>query len=110
MDVERKHHLQRCQSLYLAVASEVAALGYNDKDKIKHRVQDVLRDVVDTRVVSWLVDDMKDRKPSDLEEILKIRKAKIDRKTSFAKQQREYNQPNPTPQKAKKNSYSHERD
>ena len=101
--------LQRCQSLYLAVASEVAALGYSDKDKIKHRVQDVLRDVVDTRVVSWLVDDMKERKPSDLEEILKIRQGKIDKKINFARKQMEYNQPNPTPQKAKKKSYSHER-
>ncbi|MCL1997101.1 MAG: plasmid recombination protein [Defluviitaleaceae bacterium] len=102
--------LQRCQSLYLAVASEVAALGWSDKDKIKHRVQDVLRDIVDTRVVAWLVDDMKDRKPSDLEEILQIRQAKIDKKINFARKQREYNQPNPAPQKAKKKSYSHERD
>ena len=37
--------LKRCQSLYLALATEVAALGYSDVSKLTYRVQDVLRDV-----------------------------------------------------------------
>ena len=101
--------LERCQSLYLAVASEVAALGWSDKEKIGREVQEVLRDVEDKRVVSWLVDDIKNYKPSKLEEILEIRQARIDKKVEFARKQREYNQPRPKPQRAKKKSYSHER-
>ena len=32
--------IKRCQSLYLAVAAEVAALGYADQNKITQRVQE----------------------------------------------------------------------
>ena len=101
--------LKRCQSLYLAVASEVAALGYSDRSKLTQRVQEVLRDVEDTRVVSWLIDDMINHKPSDLDEMLEAREAKISKKYNFAKKVQDYNQPNPTPQKAKKKTNSHER-
>ena len=48
-------------------------------------------------------------KPSDLAEILEAREAKISKKHAFAQKMREYNQPSPTPQKAKKKSQSHER-
>ena len=65
---------------------------------------------MDTSVVSWLVNDMKDHRPSDLEEILTVKQAKIDSKINFARQHREYSQSNPTPQKARKKSCSHERD
>ena len=101
--------LKRCQSLYLAVASEVAALGYSDRSKLTQRVQELLRDVEDTRVVSWLIDDMINHKPSDLDEMLEAREAKISKKYNFAKKVQDYNQPNPTPQKAKKKTNSHER-
>jgi hypothetical protein len=84
-------------------------MDWSDKDKIKHRVQDVLRDIVDTRVVAWLVDGMKDRKPSDLDEILEIRQSKLNKQYAHAKNMREYNQPAPAPQKTKKKSQSHER-
>lgn len=54
--------LKRCQSLYLAVASEIAALGYSDRSKLKYNVQDVLKDIVDWRAVVWLVGGMIDGK------------------------------------------------
>ena len=113
--------LKRCQSLYLAVATEVAALGYSDISKLTHRVQDVLRDIEDTRVVSWLIDDMINHKPSDLEEMLELRQDKINKKYSFAKKVQNYNQTDilqkikdnkevaDTKQKANKKSYDHER-
>ena len=101
--------LKRCQSLYLAVASEVAALGYSDRSKVRHAVQDVLKDIEDWRTVAWLVDGMIDGKPSELADILKIRQAKISQKHSFAKSVREYNQPTVTPQKTKKKSHDPDR-
>ena len=92
--------LQRCQALYTAVASEVASIKhYGDRSKLKHAVQDVLKDVVDSRVVSWAIDDMLEHKPSSLDEILEAREAKIAQKHSLAKKLKNYNQPNPTPQK-----------
>ena len=100
--------LERCQSLYLAVASEVVGLGYADRSKLKQAVQNVLKDVVDWRAVAWLVDDMINSKPSDLAEILDIRQAKITKKYNHAKKMREYNQPTVTPQKTKKQTYSHD--
>ena len=103
---EDTEKLKRCQSLYLALAAEVAAMSWGDKDKIKHRVQDVMKDIEDWRVVAWLVDGMKKYEPSDLEEILQIRQAKIDKKLDYARQQREYNQPKPAPQKTKKQNHS----
>ena len=72
--------LKHCQSLYLAVALEVAALGYSDREKLTHAVQDVLKGIVDWRPVSWMIDDMVNRKPSNLADILKTREAKISRK------------------------------
>ena len=101
--------LQRCQSLYLVVASEVAALGYGDRSKLKHAVQDVLKDIEDWRVVAWAVDNMINHKPSDLAEILEAREAKLNQKYAYAKKMRDYNQPNPAPQKTKKKNYDHER-
>ena len=101
--------LQRCQSLYLAVASEVAALGYSDRSKLTYAVQDVLKDIEDSRVVAWSIDNMINRKPSDLNEILKAREAKIAKKYSFAKKVFNYNQPYVTPKRAKKHSYDHDR-
>jgi chromosome segregation ATPase len=100
--------LERCQSLYLAVASEVAALGYADRSTLKHAVQDVLKDIEDWRVVAWAVDNMIDCKPSDLAEILETREAKLNKKYAYAKKMREYNQPNPAPQKTRKQNYSHD--
>jgi len=101
--------LQRCQSLYLAVASEVAALGYGDRSKVKHSVQDVLKDIEDWRAVSWLVDDMINHKPSDLADILQAREVKLTKKHSFAQKNKDYNHPNVTPKKSKKKSQSQER-
>ena len=99
--------LQHCQALYLAVASEVAAIThYGDRSKLKYAVQDVLKDVEDSRIVSWLVDDMLGRKPSDLDEMLKAREAKLAKKHSFAKRVKEYNQPDIAPKKTKERSYS----
>jgi hypothetical protein len=99
--------LEHCQSLYLVIASEVAAITHHgDRSKLKYAVQDVLKDVEDTRVVSWLIDDMLNHKPSDLDEILQTRQSKITQKHSFAKKIKEYNQQNPTPQKAQKQTHS----
>jgi hypothetical protein len=100
--------LKRCQSLYLAVASEVAALGYADRSKLTQRVQEVLRDIEDWRSVSWLIDGMINQKPSDLAEVLQAREAKINKKHTFAKKVSDYNQPSVTPQKAKKQNHSHD--
>ena len=48
--------LKRCQSLYLAVASEVAAMThYGEMEKLKHAVQDVLKDIEDWRYVIVLL-------------------------------------------------------
>jgi len=52
---------------------------------------------------------MINRKPSDLNEILKAREAKIAKKYSFAKKVFNYNQPYVTPKRAKKHSYDHDR-
>ena len=102
--------LKRCQSLYLAVASEVAAMPTAiDRTKLKYAVQEVLKDVEDWRVVSWLMGDMADgTKPSELADILKIRETKITKKRSAAEQLKSYNQPYAAPQKAKKKSHNHD--
>jgi len=94
--------MKRCQSLYLAVAVEVAALGYAEKSKLEQSVQDVLKNIEDSRLVSWAIDDMFNGKPSGLDEILEKRKAKIIAKYNLAKKLRDYNQPSVTPQKMKK--------
>jgi len=44
--------LKRCQGLYLTVASEVAAMDYAGRYKLKNAVQNVLKDIEDWRVVS----------------------------------------------------------
>jgi len=57
--------LRHCQSLHLAIASEVASIThYGVKSKLKRAVQDVLNDIVDSSEVSWAIDDMLGRKPS----------------------------------------------
>jgi hypothetical protein len=100
--------LQCCQSLYLAVASEVAAIThYGDKEKLKHAVQDVLRDIEDWRIVAFLMDDMDKGKPSDLAEMPKAREAKLAKKYSFAQKNREYNQSAPHLVQKKKKSPDH---
>jgi hypothetical protein len=71
----------------------------------------VLKDVVDSRVVAWAMDDMMSHKPSSLDEMLAARQGKIDKKLSYAKSVREYNQTAvpPVTHKAKKRSYDHGR-
>jgi len=62
--------------------------------KLKNAVQNVLKDIEDWRVVSWLMDDMADRtKPSELADILKVRETKITKKRNLAEQLKSYNQP-----------------
>jgi len=101
--------LKRCQGLYLTVASEVAAMDYAGRYKLKNAVQNVLKDIEDWRVVSWLMDDMADRtKPSELAEILKVREAKITKKRNLAEQLKSYNQPIVAPKKVKKQNRSHD--
>jgi len=102
--------LKRCQSLYLAVASEVAAIThFGDRNKLKHAVQDVLKDIEDWRYVAWAMDDMADQtKPSKLADILKNREAKITKKRTIAEQLKSYNQPYVAPQKTKTRGYTHE--
>jgi hypothetical protein len=104
-DIEK---LKRCQSLYLAVASEVTALSYSDRSKLKHSVQDVLKDIEDWRAVEWLVDGMTEHKPSDLADIIKVRETKINKKLDIAKKLRNYNQPATAPQKTKKKTHGYE--
>jgi flagellar motility protein MotE (MotC chaperone) len=95
--------LQNCQRLYLAIASELAAITQaSDREKLKHAVQNVLKDIEDWRVVTWTFDDMTDRKPSSLEEILRAREDKISKKYSYAQKNKEYNQPSVAPKKQKK--------
>ena len=95
--------LQNCQRLYLAIASELAAITQaSDREKLKHAVQNVLKDIEDWRVVTWTFDDMTDRKPSSLEEILRAREDKISKKYSYAQKNKEYNQPSVAPKKPKK--------
>jgi hypothetical protein len=101
--------LKRCQSLYLAVATVAAGLSYSDRSKLTHGVQDVLKDIEDWRVVSWLTDDMVNGKPSTLADILNAREAKINKAFHHANKMREYNQPTPSPQKAKKKSHNYDR-
>jgi len=104
---EVTEQLKRCQSLYIAVASEVAAIThYGDREKLKQRVQDVLKDIEDWRYVAWVYDDMINHKPSSLDEILAEREAKIAKKQAIAQKNRNYNQPNPAPQKTKKQNHS----
>jgi len=87
--------LKRCQSLYLVVAPEVAAIThFGDISKLKQRVQEVLKNVVDDRVVLWAIDDMLGHKPSSLDEILEARKAKTRQKVNPARKSRDYNQTN----------------
>jgi len=100
--------LKRCQSLYLAVASEVAALDWSDRSKLTQSVKDVLKDV-DSRDISWLINEMTGHKPSELDEILEAREANINKKYNFAKKMRDYNQITVTPKKTKKRSYSNDK-
>ena len=72
---------------------------------MKHHVQDVLKDIVDWRYISWVYDDMTNRKPSDLDEILKVREAKNAKKQAFAQKNKAYNQPTVLHTQTKKNSY-----
>jgi hypothetical protein len=100
--------LQNCQRLYLALSTELAAItNYGDREKLKHAVQDVLKGIENWQVVSWTFDDMLNRKPSSLEELLRIRESKINKKYSFAEKNKNYNQVSIAPKKKKR---SHERD
>jgi hypothetical protein len=103
--------LRHCRNRYLALVSEVAAItSYGDRTKLEHAIQDVLKDVEDWRVVAaWMMDNMINHKPSDLDEMLQAREAKISKKYSFAKKVSEYNQPNPTPKKTKKQNFGPDR-
>jgi len=95
--------LQHCQQLYLAIASEVAAITQaSDREKLRYAVQDVLKDIEDSRIVSFLMDDLKNNKPSTLAELLKARETKIANKLSYAQKNKEYNQASVAPKKAKK--------
>ena len=99
--------LERCQRLYLALASEVGAITHaGDREKLRHAVEDVLKDA-EHWSVAFLMDDIKNHNPSSLDEILEMRKRKISKKYSFAKENREYNQPS-VPKKEKKRSNSHD--
>jgi len=105
---EDTEKLNRCQRLYLALASEVGAITHaGDREKLKHAVEDVLRDIHEDWRVAFLMDDIKNHKPSSLDEILQMRQRKISKKYSFAKENREYNQPS-VPKKEKKRSNSHD--
>lgn len=101
--------LKRCQSLYLAVALEVVALGNADRSNLTQNVKEVLKDIEDTRIISWLIDDMVNQKPSDLAELIKSREGKINKKHSIVKKLRDYNQTNLNQKKTNKQSPSHER-
>ena len=48
-------------------------------------------------------------KPSDLDEMLEAREARISKKYNFAKKVKEYNQTKVATQKAKKKSYDNDR-
>jgi len=90
---EDTEKLERCQQLYLALASELGAITHSgQREKLKYAVQDVLKDIEDWRVVAWLFDDMQKHKPSSLDDILRAREIKISRKHSFAEKNKEYNQ------------------
>ena len=107
---EITEQLKCCQALYLAVASEVAAIThYGDRSKLSYAVRDVLKDVMDSRIVSWAIDGMLEHKPSSLDELLKARESKIAKKHSFAKKVSDYNQPTVTPKKTRNKNHSHDR-
>jgi hypothetical protein len=102
--------LEMCQALYLVLAAEVGAISHlGDKERLKHRVQDVLKGIVDWRVVSMLFEDIEKRKPSTLADILEARGTRINKALAHANKMKEYNQPNPTPQKTKKKGIDHDR-
>jgi len=106
---EITEQLKRCQNLYLAVATEVAAITHlGDRERIKNRVADVLKDIEDWRYVAWVYDDMINRKPSSLDEILAVRETKIAKKHSFAKKVSDYNQPTIALKKTKKQSHNYD--
>ena len=65
----------------------------------------MLKDIEDWRYVAWVYDDMINRKPSSLDEILAEREAKTAKKHSFAKKVSDYNQPAVTLKKTKKQSH-----
>jgi len=97
--------LEDCQQLYLAIASEVGAISEaSDREKLKQAVQNVLNGIIDWRIVAFLMDDIKNHKPSSLEEILRTREIKIAKKLNIARVNKEYNQPSITPKKTKKQS------
>jgi len=90
---EDTEKLERCRNLYLALASELGAITHSgQREKLKHAVQDVLKDIEDWRVVAWLFDDMQKHKPSSLDDILRAREIKISRKHNFAEKNKDYNQ------------------
>ena len=106
----RNEKFKCCQKLILAFALEVVAITYlGDRERIKNRVADVLKDIEDWRYVAWAYDDMTNRKPSSLDDILKTRESKIPKKHSFAKKVSDYNQPTITPKKTKRQSHNHDR-
>ena len=62
--------LAETQLLYLSIAAAFRSIDhYGSRDKLKHRVQKVLEKVVDSRVVSWLVEDMERGRPSKLDDL-----------------------------------------
>jgi hypothetical protein len=77
-------------------------MGFGERNKLEQRVQDVLKDVTDSRVVSWLVDGLINNKPSSLEEMIEMRETKITKKFDIAKKVKDYNQTRVTPQKTQK--------
>ena len=103
--------LKISQALYMAISTTLIELGYGDRNRVKHKTQDMLNNIVDSRVISWLVDDLIDRKPSNLDEIIARREADTKKKLEYANKVRGYNQPTPptvTPSKTKKKSHSHD--
>ena len=83
-------------------------MSYGDRSKLTQNVTEVLRDIEDWRSVAWLVDDMINRKPSSLDEILQARESKIAKKHSFAKRVSDYSQPVIVPKKTKNQNHSHD--
>ena len=81
--------LAETQLLYLTVAAAFRSIDhYGDRNKLKYRVQKVLEKVVDSRVVSWLVEDMGRGRPSKLDELEReqgelIKKAYADAQSFF---------------------------
>ena len=64
--------------------------------------------VEDWRYIAWVYDDMINRKPSSLDEILAEREVKIAKKLVIAQKNKAYNQPIVTPSKTKKQTHNHD--